>query len=60
MNPFFLPSILLSVFLIFLTGCTTAPSIADNVKIDGSLTTAIGAGSGSSHAGSRARTGISF
>lgn len=60
MNPFFLSSTLLSVFLIFLTGCTTAPSIAENVKIDGSLTTTIGTGSGSSYAGSRARTGISF
>ncbi|HJD96150.1 hypothetical protein, partial [Mailhella massiliensis] len=42
-----------------LTGCLSEDRL-DNVKVDGSMTTVIGTGSGYSRAGSQMQTGISF
>ena len=59
MRKFLFPLVVMLLFACGLTGCLSEDRL-DSVKVDGSMTTVLGTGSGHSGAGSQMRTGISF
>ncbi len=59
MRIFLFPLAVTLLFACCLTGCLSEDRL-DDVKIDGSMTTVLGTGSGYSGGGSQMRTGISF